>query len=81
MRAPHGRPKISPIDGGGVHLDPKDGSKGAASLSALNITRVMIAHRTQSIAAAHRVYMVADGRVLLMTSDDGQPALQAVASE
>ncbi|MBQ1498950.1 MAG: peptidase domain-containing ABC transporter [Sphingomonas sp.] len=80
-RALYGQPKILFIDEGTAHLDPETEAKVLASLSALNITRVMIAHRTQSIAAAHRVYMVADGRVLLMAGDGEQPALQAVAGE
>ncbi len=33
------------------------------SLSSLNITRIMIAHRAQSVAAAGRVLVVADGQI------------------
>ncbi|MBL7599061.1 hypothetical protein INQ10_23810, partial [Escherichia coli] len=43
--------------------DPETEAKVLASLSSLNITRIMIAHRAQSVAAAGRVLVVADGQI------------------
>ncbi|NWP05782.1 ATP-binding cassette domain-containing protein, partial [Escherichia coli] len=51
-RALYGRPRMLFIDEGTAHLDPETEAKVLASLSSLNITRIMIAHRAQSVAAA-----------------------------
>jgi len=60
-RALYGRPKLLFIDEGTAHLDPETEAKVLASLCALNITRVVIAHRAQSVAAARRVLVVTNG--------------------
>ncbi|WP_171012477.1 MULTISPECIES: peptidase domain-containing ABC transporter [unclassified Sphingomonas] len=62
-RALYGRPRMLFIDEGTAHLDPETEAKVLASLSSLNITRIMIAHRAQSVAAAGRVLVVADGQI------------------
>jgi len=79
-RALYGSPRLIFIDEGTAHLDPETEAKVLASLSALNITRVVIAHRTQSVAAAKRVYGVSGGQIQLLRGDEGEtaPSLQVV---
>lgn len=60
-RALYGRPNILFMDEGTAHLDPANESRVLDALSHLKITRIVIAHRSQSIAAADRVFVIADG--------------------
>lgn len=62
-RALYNRPKVLLMDEGTAHLDPVNESRVLEALSSLNITRIVIAHRSQSIAAAERVYTIVDGVV------------------
>lgn len=74
-RALYGRPEILFMDEGTAHLDPETEAKVLASISSLGITRVMIAHRKQSIETAKRVYMVVEGRVIPSSAIDGEPVV------
>ncbi|WP_144062183.1 ATP-binding cassette domain-containing protein [Sphingomonas sp. MM-1] len=62
-RALYARPAILFMDEGTAHLDPENEAKVLEALSRLNITRVVIAHRQQSIQAADRVVTVSQGMV------------------
>lgn len=64
-RALYARPKILFLDEGTANLDPRTEAAVIDSLKSLNITRIVVAHRTQSIAAADRVMIVAKGMVTL----------------
>ncbi|EEF25414.1 colicin V secretion abc transporter, putative [Ricinus communis] len=54
-RALYRRPKILVLDEATSHLDIDNENKIALSIAKLNMTRLIIAHRPQTIAAADRV--------------------------
>ncbi|MET0323223.1 MAG: peptidase domain-containing ABC transporter [Duganella sp.] len=63
-RALYKRPRILFLDEATSHLDLGNEAAIAESLAALDITRIMIAHRPQTIAIADRVIRVENGRML-----------------
>jgi len=63
-RALHRRPRILFMDEGTSHLDLAKEREVNAALRELQITRVIIAHRPETIAAADRVLRLEGGRVL-----------------
>lgn len=67
-RALYHRPQILFMDEGTAHLDPENEKKVLDALSALKMTRVVIAHRQQSIAAADRIVSIALGRAIPILS-------------
>ena len=60
-RALYKRPKILFLDEATSHLDLENESKIASAISSLSITRVMIAHRPQTISIAGRVLRLEGG--------------------
>ncbi|MGZ8284253.1 MAG: peptidase domain-containing ABC transporter [Allosphingosinicella sp.] len=60
-RALYRRPKILVMDEGTAHLDVINEREVTAALSALPITRIVIAHRPETIAAADRVFDLSVG--------------------
>jgi len=62
-RALYKRPRILFIDEGTSHLDVATERTVNASVRGLGISRVMVAHRPETIRMADRVFMVADGHV------------------
>lgn len=83
-RALYNRPNILLMDEGTAHLDPANEARVLDALSSLNITRIVIAHRSQSIAAAQRVYTLVDGLIKaeidLTKTDDPAPEGSPVAA-
>jgi ATP-binding cassette subfamily B protein RaxB len=77
-RALYRRPRILFMDEGTSHLDLAKEREVNAALRELQITRVIIAHRPETIAAADRVLRLEGGRVL---DDDAaaRPLLSAAA--
>jgi ATP-binding cassette subfamily B protein RaxB len=63
-RALYRRPRILSMDEGTSHLDLAKEREVNAALSALQITRVIIAHRPETIAAADRVLRLEAGRLI-----------------
>lgn len=63
-RALYKRPQILFLDEATSHLDIDNEAAIAEALAALDITRIMIAHRPQTIAIADRVIRVENGRML-----------------
>jgi ATP-binding cassette subfamily B protein RaxB len=59
-RALYRKPKILVLDEATSHLDLENEKKIAVTIAKLNITRLIIAHRPQTIAAADRVLSLAD---------------------
>ncbi len=88
-RALYSQPKLLFLDEGTANLDVSSEAQVLAALHKLPIIRVVVAHRPQSIEAADRVYMVANGRVTLVRdgiappvgmtgqADGGVPAISA----
>lgn len=66
-RALYRKPKILFLDEATSHLDAENESEIAASLAALDITRIMIAHRPQTIAIADRVFRLEHGKFVEQT--------------
>jgi ATP-binding cassette subfamily B protein RaxB len=62
-RALYRRPRILLMDEGTSHLDPAREAAVNAAIEELAITRIVIAHRPQTVAAAQRVLVLADGRL------------------
>lgn len=78
-RALYNKPNILFMDEGTAHLDPMNEARVLDALSRLKITRVIIAHRSQSIAAADRVFMIANGSLKAepKTGQDAKPVVPA----
>jgi ATP-binding cassette subfamily B protein RaxB len=62
-RALYKRPAILALDEATSHLDEANERRVNAAIRALPLTRVTIAHRRETIAAASRVIVLKDGRV------------------
>lgn len=66
-RALYKKPAILFMDEGTANLDPELERRVMASLSELNITRVMVAHREAAVWGADRVFLVDKGVVTEIT--------------
>lgn len=62
-RALYRQPKILIMDEGTAHLDIVHEQAVNAAISAMGITRIIIAHRRETIEAAERILMMADGKL------------------
>jgi ATP-binding cassette subfamily B protein RaxB len=62
-RALYRRPRVLLMDEGTSHLDVAKEREVNAALARLSITRIVIAHRPETIAAADRVLVLRDGRL------------------
>ena len=64
------------MDEGTAHLDAQHEAAVNAAISAMGITRVVIAHRQETIAAANRVIEMRNGKLaeLLPQPLDPEPA-------
>jgi ATP-binding cassette subfamily B protein RaxB len=61
-RALYRRPRLLVLDEGTAHLDLAHERAVNANISAMGITRIVIAHRRETIEAADRVITLADGK-------------------
>ncbi|QYU67955.1 ATP-binding cassette domain-containing protein [Leptolyngbya sp. 15MV] len=62
-RALYRRPRVLLMDEGTSHLDVAKEREVNAALTQLSITRIVIAHRPETIAAADRVLVLREGRL------------------
>ena len=67
-RALYRKPRILFLDEGTSHLDPALEAQVNAALATLAVTRVIIAHRPQTVAAASRVLRLEGGRLSSQTA-------------
>jgi ATP-binding cassette, subfamily B, bacterial CvaB/MchF/RaxB len=74
-RALYRRPKILFMDEGTAHLDAQHEAAVNAAISAMGITRIVIAHREETISAANRVVEMRHGTL----TDLGVMAVAAAA--
>lgn len=68
-RALYKQPQVLVLDEATSHLDVKREAEVNASIAGLNITRIVIAHRSETIGAVQRVLEMSRGRVIY----DGSP--------
>jgi ATP-binding cassette subfamily B protein RaxB len=68
-RALYRRPRILIMDEGTSHLDSEHERRVNASIAQLGITRIVIAHRAETIAAADRVLLLTGGRLHPATAE------------
>lgn len=64
-RALYKRPSILMMDEATSHLDVENEKKINEALKKLNITRVIIAHRPETICAADRIFDISMGKILI----------------
>ena len=64
-RALYRRPKLLVMDEGTAHLDAEHEMAVNAAIGQLGITRIIIAHRAETIAAARAIYVMQNGKVAL----------------
>ena len=64
-RALYKRPRILFLDEATSHLDVECERRVNDAIGAMNITRIMVAHRPETIASADRVIVMAAGKVVL----------------
>jgi ATP-binding cassette, subfamily B, bacterial CvaB/MchF/RaxB len=69
-RALYKRPRILLLDEATSHLDIKREAMVNAAIASLDMTRIIIAHRPETIGAAQRVLEIEDGKIIF----DGAPA-------
>ena len=70
-RALYRRPRLLVMDEGTAHLDAEHEKQVNAAIAAMGITRIVIAHRRETLAAAERVIVLADGRI---AADSAKPS-------
>lgn len=63
-RALYRKPKLLVLDEATSHLDLEREAQVAAAIGRLAITRIIVAHRPQTIATAERVVMLKEGRIV-----------------
>ncbi|MEQ1756632.1 MAG: peptidase domain-containing ABC transporter [Micropepsaceae bacterium] len=73
-RALYRQPRILVLDEGTAHLDIELEARVSAAISELKITRIVIAHRPETIRRASRAVMLAGGKIHRMELG-GPPAL------
>lgn len=72
-RALYRQPRLLVLDEATSHLDPEREKSVSACLAGLRITRIMIAHRRETIASADRVLRMSGGR---FPAPEASPVLQ-----
>jgi ATP-binding cassette subfamily B protein RaxB len=75
-RALYKRPKILVLDEATSHLDLQREQQVNAAISKLKMTRIIVAHRPETIASASRVVMLQGGKVVL-----DRPVIERSAAE
>jgi len=72
-RALYKRPKILTLDEATSHLDVANEQKVNAALAALPLTRIMVAHRPETIDAAERIIAIQNGRAFEVIKNHAAP--------
>ena len=77
-RALYRQPKILVLDEGTAHLDSELETRVSNAIAALHITRIVIAHRPETIRRASRAVLLAGGKIHKIDLG-GPPAITAHA--
>jgi ATP-binding cassette subfamily B protein RaxB len=72
-RALYRRPSVLVLDEATSHLDLATEKHIAQTLGAFKMTRVMVAHRPQTIAAADRVFVIENGKLIEAPAGPREP--------
>ena len=78
-RALYKRPKILALDEATSHLDIQNEQKVNHALSQLHLTRIMVAHRPETINAAERVVAIETGQIVEIRAAATEPNLVVAA--
>jgi ATP-binding cassette, subfamily B, bacterial CvaB/MchF/RaxB len=62
-RALYHQPRLLVLDEGTAHLDIATEAKVSAGIARLNITRIIVAHRPETIRTADRVLLLENGKI------------------
>jgi ATP-binding cassette subfamily B protein RaxB len=62
-RALYRRPRLLVMDEGTAHLDAEHEKRVNEAIAAMGVTRIVVAHRRETLAAAERVVVLSAGRV------------------
>ena len=79
-RALYSEPQILLLDEATSHLDVVSEKKINQSLKTLNITKLIVAHRPETIAAADRVYLLKNQKLVEVTPKYRQPKQKTTTS-
>ncbi|MFZ6767538.1 peptidase domain-containing ABC transporter [Undibacterium sp. Di26W] len=77
-RALYKQPKILALDEATSHLDVNNEHKVNQALSQLQLTRIMVAHRPETINSAERVVSIQDGTIVEVRAAVPKPLLEDV---
>ncbi|QLL11374.1 peptidase domain-containing ABC transporter [Pseudomonas chlororaphis] len=80
-RALYKKPKILFLDEATSHLDVHCEQRVNAAIRALRITRIMVAHRPETIASADRIIVLGQGKVVLDESAADLAKRQTMATQ
>ena len=69
-RALYKNPKIIFLDEATSHLDPETEIAVSKSIKKLNVTKIMIAHRKETIMSADRVFKMENGKLQEVNKND-----------
>jgi ATP-binding cassette subfamily B protein RaxB len=78
-RALYRKPKILVMDEGTSHIDVPTERRINETLKNLEITRIVAAHRPDTLAAADRVFLLAEGQLRLQSRERAEPPRAAPA--
>jgi len=73
-RALYRQPKLLVMDEGTSHLDAAHEHAVNAAVAKMGVTRIIIAHRAETIAAAGRLFVAVGGKLVELSRDTGQPS-------
>lgn len=79
-RALYSKPKILLLDEATSHLDVISEKKINQALKQLNITKITVAHRPETIASADRVYLLKQHKIVEVFPKLGKPKQQSTTS-
>lgn len=74
-RALYKRPRLLVLDEATSHLDLASEQRVSQAVARLQLTRILIAHRPQTIASADRVALMQGGRIVRVAGPDELPEL------
>jgi ATP-binding cassette, subfamily B, bacterial CvaB/MchF/RaxB len=75
-RALYKKPKLLLLDEATSHLDVEKERVVCASIREMQVTKIIVAHRPETLASAHRTLVLQDGKVVYRPIDPAESATQ-----